>query len=421
MQWSIAISLPMAAIAVFLIAMAPVMLGQDHNDSAVWALSLTIVWCAGLLLQAVLTQILFSVGRPLRDLARRDFRPAMLGRRPGPLASNDDSSGHSVTLTAGGVWIAVPSIQQSLRYQPIADPYDLFVEDDGLDSSGFTGHYGSAKSSILESFSGVSRVLALWSAQSMALGLAALACLLLDRWTHGAFVTDAVESATSAVDGSGAWIASIDRPWIAAAWMFCLQGFWQLLPVPQSLGRVGWSSVIGLFASVDEEATSEIMRANHAVRSVRWWIIGFAVLTLIGGVIAIRASDISSQAGGRAFPAFAGITLLAMWLVASTRGEDLFASQLTIAENGETGVMRARYGIGPVLLRRKQRRLEKERLRRLRETAQRERSEASDATRADEILQRLHSDGPASLSEEERQILGRVSEAIRRERERDAQ
>ncbi|EMI54445.1 hypothetical protein [Rhodopirellula sallentina] len=421
------------------------MLGQDHNETAVWALSLTIVWCAGLLLQSVLTQILFSVGRPLRDLARRDLRPAMLGRRPEPVASTDDASGHSVTLTVGGVWVAVPSIQQSLRYQPSVDPYDLFVEDDGLGTglvgtglggtgravagrgltgrgeTGFAGHYENSKSSILESFSGVSRVLALWSAQLMALGLAALACLLLDRWTQGPFVSGAVDSGTSAVDGSGAWIASIDRPWIAAAWMFCLQGFWQLLPVPQSLGRVGWSSVIGLFANVDDDAASEIMRANHAVRSVRWGIIGFAVLTLVGGVIAIRASDISSQAGGRAFPAFAGITLLALWLVASTRGEDLFASQLTIAENGETGVMRARYGIGAILLRRKQRRVEKERLRLLRETAQRERSEATDAARADEILQRLHSDGPGSLSEEERQILGRVSEAIRRERERDAQ
>jgi hypothetical protein len=46
----------------------------------------------------------------------------------------------------------------------------------------------------------------------------------------------------------------------------------------------------------------------------------------------------------------------------------------------------------------------------------RERGEAADAQRLDEILHRLHHDGVQSLSVEDRRILDRVSENLRRER-----
>jgi hypothetical protein len=46
----------------------------------------------------------------------------------------------------------------------------------------------------------------------------------------------------------------------------------------------------------------------------------------------------------------------------------------------------------------------------------RERGEAADAQRLDEILYRLHHDGVQSLSVEDRRILDRVSENLRRER-----
>ncbi|MBB3208643.1 hypothetical protein FHS27_004475 [Rhodopirellula rubra] len=396
-QWSIAISLPLAAIAIILIAMAPAMLGGDHNDSGAWALSLATVWCVGLLIQAIITQTLFSVRRPL----------TAFGENLRSFVTSDSILGHSVTLTIGGVWIAIPDLLESFNDDPIMDLHDDPYYDGG--SGGFASP--TYRPTILESFGGASRVLALWSALLMALGVAALVCLVCDRFWFGA--------ATGNDDVSAASIALMDHPWIASAWILCLQVFWQLLPVPQSLGRVGWSAVIGLFSTVEDETASDLAKANHAVRSVRWWIVGAALVTLICGVLAIRSSGISTQAGGRAFPAFAGVTLLALWLLASTRNEDLFASQLTLAGNHETGVMKSRFGVRATLKRRKLKRLEQERVQKLRETVERERSEASDAARADEILQRLHANGPSSLSKEERDILSRVSEAIRRERERD--
>jgi hypothetical protein len=54
---------------------------------------------------------------------------------------------------------------------------------------------------------------------------------------------------------------------------------------------------------------------------------------------------------------------------------------------------------------------------RLKEALEREHTEAVDASRLDDILRRLHSDGIDSLPEEDRKILERVSQNLRRERE----
>lgn len=51
------------------------------------------------------------------------------------------------------------------------------------------------------------------------------------------------------------------------------------------------------------------------------------------------------------------------------------------------------------------------------ERLRRQESEANDELRADEILARLHSQGPASLSSEDRQVLERVSDRLRRRKE----
>ncbi|MCM2370017.1 hypothetical protein [Aporhodopirellula aestuarii] len=400
-QWSIALSLPLAAISVFLIAMAPSMFGgADHSDTGSWAVHLAFVWCIGLFIQAAITQTLFSVRPPANTINQIHHFPPL----PTHLAS------HSVTLTIGGVWIAIPDIDASPSPEEFVDhehnslfadaPEELYLRDNSQ--------------TILESFGGASRVLLLWSAVLMSLGVAALICLLFDR-----FSLYSLPQSAEAGDASDAAIALVDRVWIASAWIFCLQGFWQLLPVPQSLGRVGWSAVIGLFSGAPNDEAGDREKATHAARMARWGIVAFALVTLVGGVMAIHASGISTQAGGRALPAFAGISLLAVWLFASTRGEDLFASQMTLAANGETGVMKSRLGIRAALQRREYKKSEKERIRKLREAADREHSEASDAARADEILQRLHANGPTSLTDEERAILGRVSEAIRRERERN--
>ena len=161
------------------------------------------------------------------------------------------------------------------------------------------------------------------------------------------------------------------------------------------------------------------MNAVLGLRRIRWCVIGLAFFALVAGVFAIQSSGISGESGGQPFPVFAGVVLLSLWLFASSRSEDLFATQLTLAENGETGQLHGKVGVRSEWRRRRERRNERARTEQLRATAAREQSEASDAARVDDILERMHQSGVESLTKEERELLSRVSEAIRRQRERD--
>ena len=221
--------------------------------------------------------------------------------------------------------------------------------------------------------------------------------------------------------------------------MFVLQAIWQLLPLPQSLGRVGWSVVLGWltpalpsseparrdslppWALLDPAERRDATIGPDALRStrrVRWWILGFAFSTLVVGALAIRLAGLTTASGVEPFPVFAGVVLLSMWLFASSRNEDLFAIALTLSENGEIG--RLADTLHPVAAWRKMCELksQRERTTRLKAAVAAEHSEANDAARVDDILQRLHEQGQESLSREERALLQRVSEAIRRQRSR---
>ncbi len=375
------------------IAIAPAMLDSVGTaDDASWFARLAFAWIAGLAIQVAVTQALFTFQRPQK--------PDLAGLSAVPAEHVDDVPMHPVTLTIGGVWIAIPDLTFNGEHRE-----SLFEENRQRDS-------------LIERFSGASRVLVLWSALLLSLGLGVLVCLIIDTATTVGVIA---QTAAIAETEQSAAVAAVARPWIAAGWILCLQGFWQLLPVPQSLGRVGWSTVIGLFAQHPDTGANERVQAQYAVRVVRWWLVAWSLATLVIGTLAIHASGISNQPGGRALPAFTGITLLALWLFLSTRSEDLFASQMTLAGNLETGVLKSRMGIRSVLHRWQTARRQREQTQRLRAAAQREQAEANDATHADEILQRLHAQGPAALTNDERAILSRVSEAIRRQRAREDQ
>lgn len=422
-RWSLALSLPLGLIAIFLVAWLPSLFGviEKMGWGGFAALDrpgvlLGLVWLLGLMIQVILTQLLFTLGRPHRWLQR--------SRRGNPLAA-DRHPEHDVTVTLGGVWMAIPESDECRREtdhrgnlhesatQDLARE-DATDEDFTSDHDGATG----GDRSILASLTGASRVLFLWSMLLMAMATATMGCLSVDFFTDVPNVPARVAPAREAIP----LVASIDRPWVASAWIFCLQGFWQLLPIPQSLGRVGWSAAIGLFsggaAGANDDERSEAVAVGEIVR---WWVIGFAIVVWIGGVVTIMASGIAAESGEQAIPVFAGVTLLAGWLWFSTRSEDLFAIQMTLAANGETGVLksRSRFALESPWKRWRTLRQERQQTKNLRETLDRERSEANDAARVDEVLRRLHAHGPDSLSEKERAILNRVSEAIRRERERD--
>lgn len=373
LHWSIALSLPLALLAALLLTIMPSMFDLAANSGpAEWGY-LAGVWITGLVMQVVVTQALFTIPLPARHHADASRQSA-----------DNGSLAHSVSLTVGGVWMAIPDLNRR-----------------------------GGRPRLLEAFGGASRVLALWSLMLMCIGISCLGCLLID-FLHSPVMPPGGVTASSAHS-----LASINRPWVAASWIFCLQGFWQLLPLPQSLGRVGWSAVIGLFAQSPDPAASDRAGALHALWRVQWCFVAIAVATLVSGVFAIELSGISTQAGGRAWPALGGVLMLALWQFVSAQGDDLLASQLILAANGETGILHGRVGIRPTIRHWQADRRQRERTRRLLEMSQREREEASDAARVDEILQRLHAHGREALGDEERAILSRVSEAIRQERARN--
>lgn len=374
LQWSISLSLPLAFLAFVLLTILPSMIGlTTHNDPPAWRY-LAAIWLAGLILQAIVTQTVFTVPLPARKYA--------------DLSSQSNNSNkpvvNRVILTVGGVWMAIPDL-----------------------------HLQQSRPRLLEAFGGAGRVLALWSLLLMSIGVACLGCLLVDMRVSP--VTEPVGGITTSANS----LAALYRPWVAASWIFCLQGFWQLLPLPQSLGRVGWSVVIGLFTQSPDPSSSSRARAMEALRRVQWWIVGIAAATLGCGIFTIQLSGISTESGGRAWPALGGVILLALWQFVSARGDDLLASQLILAANGETGALHSRVGVRPTIRQWRAGRRQRERTRRLMEVAKRERDEASDAARVDEILQRLHAHGRDALSDEERATLSRVSQAIRHERTRN--
>ncbi|WP_047817223.1 AAA family ATPase [Rhodopirellula islandica] len=252
----------------------------------------------------------------------------------------------------------------------------------------------------------VSGVLMIWSLCMLALGLGSLSLI-------------GVSFLTMDAPRSGGPIVWLDDPWAAAAWLWCLQGIWNLLPLPQSLGRVGWALVFALFGGGPQQDPRACLRAMRA------WVIAMALLTLIGGNVLLHSSGVISQAGGLAWPAVAGVVALSLWLFTSAGSSDLTAIYESIvrrAEYTEVGeqnpIGRFRGQFGPMASWRRYqvRRQDAAQQQRLREAMAREHREADDASRVDEILQRLHRDGVDSLADDERELLQRVSLALKNER-----
>lgn len=369
-------SVPLGLMTILLLIAVPAFISTDTATGSFEAsLVLLAVWTIGLLGQCLIAQC--WLGRSGKEAGDSRGLP----------------STEVVTLTIGGVWAAPPSEELTLND----------IEPEGANRSDRRG------------LSGAARLVMMWASVLVALGVAAWSCLIVD----------------------GRLESGVDRPWVAAAWMFGLQAIWQVLPLPQSLGRVGWSVVLGWLSPAMSDGLSASRNAIDAwdplgpaeqrdamigpdalmsTRRVRWWILGFAFSTLIVGILAIRLAGFTTESGGQPLPVFAGVVLLSIWLFASSRNEDLFAIALTLSENGEIG--RLADAFDPMVAWRKLREFKSQRVRttRLKAAAAAERAEASDAARVDEILQRLHDQGQGSLSRDERELLQRVSEAIRRER-----
>ncbi|MFG0265061.1 MAG: hypothetical protein ACF8AM_07885 [Rhodopirellula sp. JB055] len=173
----------------------------------------------------------------------------------------------------------------------------------------------------------VSGVLMTWSQCMLILGLGSLAMI-------------GISFLSTSQPQNGNPIAWLDDPWAAAAWLWCLQGIWNLLPLPQSLGRVGWALVFALFGGGPQQDPRTCLRAMRA------WVISMALLTLIGGNLLLHSTGVTSQPGGLAWPAVAGVVALSLWLFTSSGSSDLTAIYESIVRRADYTEVGERNPIG---------------------------------------------------------------------------
>ncbi|QDT06098.1 hypothetical protein K227x_45050 [Rubripirellula lacrimiformis] len=198
---------------------------------------------------------------------------------------------------------------------------------------------------------------------------------------------------------------SADALWRSAAWLCGLQVIWQLIPLPRSLGR---QSVAALLA-----ISSPRLELETRIRLLRQLLIVFAMLTL--GLAMWVLSGESGQQFPR-WPLLFGISVL-LWLSSHRPDVRMLLVGMTTPHAGATT---GSHDDGPqpvgVVKRYRQRSQDRKRIERLKAVMDNERTEAIDAARLDEVLERLHDGGQASLSDEDRAILARVSQQLRKNR-----
>ena len=188
-----------------------------------------------------------------------------------------------------------------------------------------------------------------------------------------------------------------DSPWIAGAWLCWIQAILQMLPLGSTLGRQLLAAIIAICSK----------RASVAVR-IRIFRTALTLIAITLIPIAIRIYD------NRSFPGWIIVPALAITIWVSTRSRDIvevfLGFQHQLDEIGQTGIR----DTAKQLIRTQQGR------RRSKKALAREREEAVDASHLDEVLNRLKLHGADSLSKADRELLQRVSERVRKERDADS-
>ncbi len=198
-----------------------------------------------------------------------------------------------------------------------------------------------------------------------------------------------------------------DSIWQSAAWLCWAQTVLQLYPLPRTMGR----QIVGALTSISTgkmELPVQVAVFRRCLGATALLTIGIAIASVMTGtsffgvhglvflVLGADALDLITELGPGPDPAGHRLP-----------NEDDSSGQ--VRERGRLGPHDVGLGIRDSIHRWRTRR-------RLRTAQRREQGEAIDVQRVDEILARLHQEGMESLSPEDRRILARVSESLRRER-----
>ncbi|MGB7325097.1 MAG: hypothetical protein WBD31_09510, partial [Rubripirellula sp.] len=198
-------------------------------------------------------------------------------------------------------------------------------------------------------------------------------------------------------------LAAPDAMWKAAAWLCSLQAVCQIYPLPRSLGRQVYGALTAICGKrLDLPAQVRVFRRC------------FIVLAMLTMVLAMWSLAESKPTGLPSWPILFGLAML-LW-VSSYRNDivQILGEFALSTEAGSVAPRRQPSLVAGI----KERLNRKRRLKRLKAAMQQERNEAVDAARLDDILQRLHSNGKDSLSDEDQKILARVSDQLRKNRSR---
>ncbi|MCD0460129.1 hypothetical protein [Roseiconus lacunae] len=266
---------------------------------------------------------------------------------------------------------------------------------------------------------------------SIALGglsMFGVACLVVHL--HGqSLPIGSFQSWRQALATPGFGLGSINNVYLSAAWLFWFQAFCQAYPMPRNLGRGALVSAMVLFASEANEA--------FKLKLVR------RVIQLVSIVTVLVALSVLVVETAEGIPRWLVLLALALLLWQSSGRRDLIAwirsieiaklDQSTVPslalEGADSDSMDSHRSISKLAHTRPRRnqmagplwqmidtvQMHRKR-RRAKAVWKRERSEAEDAARLDEILERVNEQGIESLSPDELALLQRVSESLRKNR-----
>lgn len=338
--------------------------GVLDDDGAAWALSG--LWLMGLALQVIAAFVVIRLaGRPVVDGGPVVERGPVVNL---PVA---------VTLTVGGVWLA-PGDPNPDSVPRLPGEWNENGERPGRPATPSPG-----------------LVVVVWTAVlASILFAAAWASWQSDAGMPAGWVLPSV--------GWSTW----DQPLAAAAWLWMLQAVWQALPIPQSLGRVGWTLLVSGLVRRSDDGLERGIRQSR--RLIRWFAMVTLLITMIWWL-----PPLANRLAWTQTPPILAMLVLSVWLVASIGSHDIPSVVQRASKFGHLGCWRDRVHPGEIRQRRRRQREALARHKALVAVRDREHREADDAARAEQVLQKLHDSGVDSLLDDERELLQRVSRAVR--------
>ena len=237
---------------------------------------------------------------------------------------------------------------------------------------------------------------------SAVMGVVFLGCFY--RLVDGGFQVPTIEYTTDPIwQLSSIGLGEVSSVWRTASWLCFIQVIGQMCSLPRTLGRQMLASSVSIFGR-KLGVVSQVRLFRLALDSMAFCTLGFAIWLMTA------QQDVS----GAGWPLFMGIAVL-LWL--SSRHSDTLRMLEAMDFTGQTADASQSNRFWSSVA---------ERLRcwrdvrRVRRAHRMEQGEAVDAQRVDEILNRLHSEGIGALNGEDRRLLERVSENLRKQRQAES-